>query len=290
MDININYFDPSTMEDDVVCLLIGKRGTGKSVLAQDVMINKTKFRRGVCVSRTEEGNHFWEKYIPKMFIHYNYSPKITKSILDMQKKTTRRLPCGKPEPLFVIFDDCLSDPEFAKDKTTAELFMNGRHLNIFVLITAQFVYSIPPSLRTNVDYVFCLRDNIFKNRQRLYEAFFGNFDNFRIFDRTFKKCTCNNECIVLNNKIHSYDPSDNVFFYKATPNLEYKLCDPIYWAKQVVMDSQENAHDDEKEDVSEYYGENKKRKRNEELSINKRYPDNHRSYKEILQNTWGKEY
>jgi hypothetical protein len=289
MDINIDYFDPSKMEDDVVCLLIGKRGTGKSVLAQALMMYKTHFRRGVCVAKTEEGNHFWEQYIPKMFIHYTYSPKITRSVLEMQKKTTRRLPNGDPEPLFVIFDDCLSDPAFAKDPTTAELFMNGRHFNIFVLITAQFVFSIPPSLRTNVDYVFCLRDNIFKNRQRLYDAFFGNFENFRIFDRTFKECTVNNECIVLNNKIHSYDPSDNVFFYKATPNLKYKLCDPIYWAKQVVMDTQGVGEDTDEGAINEYYGDSKKKKRAEELTIKKRYPED-RTYKEILQNTWGKEY
>ena len=38
------------------------------------------------------------------------------------------------------------------------LFMNGRHWKIMLIITMQYPLGIPPNLRTNIDYVFILRE------------------------------------------------------------------------------------------------------------------------------------
>ena len=38
------------------------------------------------------------------------------------------------------------------------LFMNGRHWKIILIITMQYPLGIPPNLRTNIDYVFILRE------------------------------------------------------------------------------------------------------------------------------------
>ena len=46
--------------------------------------------------------------------------------------------------------------------------MNGRHYKILFLLTMQFPMGISTALRTNIDYVFIFRENIKKNRERLY--------------------------------------------------------------------------------------------------------------------------
>ena len=54
-----------------------------------------------------------------------------------------------------------------------EIFMNGRHRHVTLVIAVQYVMDMPPDLRTQVDYVFALRENVIKNRERLYRQFFG---------------------------------------------------------------------------------------------------------------------
>lgn len=34
----------------------------------------------------------------------------------------------------------------------------------------QYAMDIPPALRANIDYVFCLRENIQANREKLYKV------------------------------------------------------------------------------------------------------------------------
>ena len=41
---------------------------------------------------------------------------------------------------------------------------------------------IPPVLRSNVDYVFILRENNTGNRRRIYEQYAGVFPNFDVFN------------------------------------------------------------------------------------------------------------
>ena len=56
--------------------------------------------------------------------------------------------------------------------------MNGRHYFAMFIITMQYALGIPPVLRTNIDYVFILRENIFMNRKKLYDQYAGMFPTF----------------------------------------------------------------------------------------------------------------
>ena len=43
------------------------------------------------------------------------------------------------------------------------------------LLLLQYALGVPPNLRTNIDYVFILRENFVSNRKRLYEHYAGMF-------------------------------------------------------------------------------------------------------------------
>ena len=77
--------------------------------------------------------------------------------------------------------------------------MNGRHWHILFIITMQFPLGIPPNLRTNIDYVFILRENIVSNRKRIYEHYAGMFPDFDKFCQVMDQCTENYECLVIHN-------------------------------------------------------------------------------------------
>ena len=66
---------------------------------------------------------------------------------------------------FVILDDCLYDNTWSRDKLMRLLFMNGRHWKIMLIITMQYPLGIPPTLRTNIDFVFILEQPYCKSKK-----------------------------------------------------------------------------------------------------------------------------
>ena len=74
---------------------------------------------------------------------------------------------------------------------------------------------ITPDIRTNTDYVFALKENIRKNRERMYNEFFGVFPSFPVFDALFLEVTQDYRCLVLDNTKPSTKIEDCVFWYVA---------------------------------------------------------------------------
>ena len=107
--------------------------------------------------------------------------------------------------------------------------MNGRHYKILFIITMQYALGIPPNLRTNIDYVFILRENYVSNRKRLYEHYAGMFPTYEMFCQVMDQCTENYECIVINNSAKSNRLEDQVFWYKASAHPEFKIGAPEFW-------------------------------------------------------------
>jgi hypothetical protein len=84
-------------------------------------------------------------------------------------------------------------------------------------------------IRTNVDYVFVLRDNVRQNRENLYKAFFGVFPTFDQFCQVMDACTENYECLVLDNTSKSNNITDCVFWYKAAMRKNFRCGSPAFW-------------------------------------------------------------
>ena len=118
---------------------------------------------------------------------------------------------------------------WAKDKYMRSVFMNGRHYKLLFLLTMQFALGIPPNLRTNIDYVFILRENYVSNRKRLYEHYAGMFPSFEMFCQVMDQCTENYECLVINNNAKSNKLTDQVFWYKAEPHDDFRICSKQAW-------------------------------------------------------------
>ena len=130
--------------------------------------------------------------------------------------------------------------------------MNGRHFKILFIITMQYALGIPPNLRTNIDYVFILRENYMSNRKRLYEHYAGMFPNFEMFCQVMDQCTENYECLVIHNNAKSNKLCDQVFWYKAEIHDEVKLGSPEYWKYSANNSSDENTNDEMNYNKSRY--------------------------------------
>ena len=122
--------------------------------------------------------------------------------------------------------------------------MNGRHLKLFFIITMQYPLGIPPNLRTNIDYVFILRENIVGNRKRIYDNYAGMFPSFEVFCQVMDQCTENYECLVINNTTSSNKLEDCVFWYKANPHEEYQIGSKQFWVNNEIDDDADNSDED----------------------------------------------
>jgi hypothetical protein len=231
MEFQISKFDMSQIKDDKVVVLIGKRETGKSFLCKDILFHHQGIPCGQVISGTEAANSFYEKMVPKLFIHDEYQPPIIANILKRQRTMIEHMkenPTIDPRA-FLVLDDCLYDNSWTKDKNVRSLFMNGRHFKILFLITMQYALGIPPNLRTNIDYIFILRENYMSNRKRLYEHYAGMFPNFEMFCQVMDQCTENYECLVIHNNAKSNKLTDQVFWYKAEPRENVRLGSNRFW-------------------------------------------------------------
>ena len=93
----------------------------------------------------------------------------------------------------------------------------------------QYPLGIPPNLRTNIDFIFILRENIVANRKRIYDNYAGMFPTFEIFCQVMDQCTENYECLVIDNTTKSNKLEDTVFWYKADSTPSFRVCQEEYW-------------------------------------------------------------
>ena len=232
VNLELKKFDISQIDDDKVVVLIGKRDTGKSFLCRDILWHNKDIPVGQVISGTEGANQFYQKIVPKLFIHEEFTPEVVQNMLKRQKLMIEKINGGdsSTDPrAFLILDDCLYDNAWAKDKNMRSVFMNGRHYKLLFLLTMQYALGIPPNLRTNIDYVFILRENYVSNRKRLYEHYAGMFPTFEMFCQVMDQCTENYECLVINNNAKSNKLSDQVFWYKAEKRPDFKIGADSYW-------------------------------------------------------------
>lgn len=237
VNFNIKKFDMKRIPQDAVVIFIGRRRTGKSTLVRDLLFHHQDMPVGTVISGTEESNSFYGKMIPPIFIYGEFQPVILDNFVKRQKMITGKIQKdalmnirSKVDPRsFMILDDCMYDDSWTHDKNIRYLFMNGRHQKVFFLITMQYPLGIQPALRTNVDFVFILREPYLNNRKRIFDNYAAAFPSFEFFCQIMDQCTQNFECIVIDNTSLSAKLEDCVFWYKADTHPDFRIGAPQFW-------------------------------------------------------------
>lgn len=245
-------------------VLVGKRDTGKSFLVKDILANTHDcFPIGTVISGSEVASPFFQDIVPSKLIHDKYNPNIVMGAIKRQmavkqarNSETRSGSHSNIDPrAFLILDDCLYDKTWMNEESTRYVFMNGRHIDLMTMITMQYPLGVPPNLRTNIDFVFILRETVIGNRKRIYENYAGMFPTFQMFCQFMDQCTENYECLVVCNGIQSNRLEDQVFWYKAKEHPPFKMCDDSLWLDNKPFASAMLASDD--------YSADKVRKKND---------------------------
>lgn len=272
VEVGIKKFDMKKIPQDAVVIFIGRRRTGKSTLVRDMLFHHQNMPIGTVISGTEESNSFYGKMIPPLFIHGDMSPVILDNYVKRQKQIMKKIQeeagsgiVSKRDPRsFLILDDCMYDDSWTHDKNIRYLFMNGRWLKVMFIITMQYPLGIQPALRTNVDYVFILREPYLNNRKRIFDNYASAFPSFEFFCQMMDQCTTDYGCIVIDNTSQSSKLEDAVFWYKAEIHPDFKIGAPELWRF-----SQENMRQTGEDQMNQYDPNASRRLKGPEVHIRK---------------------
>lgn len=231
----IKRFDIKKLNKGSIVVLVGKRKVGKSFMIKDILYHKKdEIPAGLVISKTEHVTNppFFGKFIPRACIHKNYNPAILKQVFERQIKGIN----WPNREFFVVMDDCISDAsEWKKDKYIEQIFFEGRHSDIFYILSMQDPMAIPPGLRSNIDYLFIHKTNNKKMMRQIYENYVTIFDNFKTFELFLSYCTEDHKVMVIDMNSNSSRLEDNIFYYKAEPHDNLKLFSEDIWKKSDEM-------------------------------------------------------
>lgn len=227
MALRIKRFDPKGIKESRIMFLIGKRHTGKSVLMKDLLHDMPCPDYVLAMAPTEDTLRMFREFLPSSCIFDHFSQEKLDRAVSLQRELVNR---GKKRTLLIILDDCLYQKNVLRSTTMRHIFFNGRHDHISLMCAAQYLMDVDVSLRTNIDYLFCMRENILSNRQKLYKYYFGLFAKYDEFDKVMNACTQDYRALVLDNTQASTVVTEAVRWYKASTSVpDFKLCRPVYW-------------------------------------------------------------
>lgn len=192
--VTLKRFDPTTMDVGCSCLIVGKRSTGKSVLAADLL---SKWRK---------------THADVEPIVLNAAEKAIDVSAEIEHVINRPQVEG-PTPAYLLLENAGFHTHFFKTGAFDALFLHSRDYQISWMANIQYMPSMTAGQRANTDYVFALRDNIRQNQQKVYEMF-GMIPTLREFHALMDSLE-EYECLVVDRTKTSSNIEDCVFFYKA---------------------------------------------------------------------------
>ena len=190
------------LRNKIICFC-AKRNSGKSQLLRYLLLkSKHLFKKIFVICPTESVNKFYSDIIPKENIFDQYSEEWTEALI---KKMTQ-INAGKSEKesshILLILDDCCSDTNFHQSKSLKKLATRGRHIKISVMITAQYLFSVPPIFRNNCDTLLVGQMNTQGVQLLMTEFMMGDIERKDFLD-LYHSNTSDYGFLVINNNSSS---------------------------------------------------------------------------------------
>jgi hypothetical protein len=228
MRLLVKKFNPAEMKPHRTVLIVGRRGSGKSTLMEDLLMHMARrVDFGLFFTPTEESATVFRRHAPESWCYDSFNQPKIEEMLGMQRDLSRT---NQQRSLLIVLDDCMYDKKVLKSTCIRDLHMNGRHLRVQFVTCVQYLMDVGPELRSNIDYVFCLKEPIYSNQVKLWKYFFGVFKSFDDFASVLARCTSNYSCLVLDNTAKTCELADTLSWYRASPDLPaYRIGSDVYW-------------------------------------------------------------
>ncbi len=196
-------------------LIVGAQGLGKSHLIRYLMNKmRKKFDYGLVFTNTFFDDNPFD-YIDAEYVHPEYDEDKLQNLMDIQAKLIEK---GVKKNAFVIFDDCIDDPNQFNSPVLKRLCTQLRHYNITVIFSTQYCNALPSRMRTNAMSVFMFYTDTKNNLEALYNSFGQSFETYNDF-KSFLLSHTGNYKFIYFNKMKSNNQKDNYIVMKCPPKI-----------------------------------------------------------------------
>ena len=124
-------------------------------------------------------------------------------------------------------DDCMYAKGAFKTESIRQVLFNGRHSNITLFVTAQYLMDIDASVRINIDYVVSFRDDTPVNVRKFRDYYCGAY-TAQQFEKVFKAATDGHKCLVVDRVKQRVQWYQAPYVVESIPN--FTLCSRAIWA------------------------------------------------------------
>jgi hypothetical protein len=199
-----------------ICVL-GKTNSGKSVLLKYIVTqHKQEFDKIFVICPTEEINGFYSNLVPANCIFSDFNEdwlhKLIKKLTDLKKEDNKKV-----LNVLLIMDDLGSDAKFITSDAFKRVCVRGRHLNISMIVSCQYLTQVPPICRSNICFLIVGQMNIQSVQLLADEFLYGSIDR-KEFTKIYHDATKDYGFLLINcNSVKDTSNLNSIYGILKTP-------------------------------------------------------------------------
>jgi hypothetical protein len=191
--------------------LLAKRNSGKSVLLKHLVeAEKHKFSKIYVICPTEKINRFYSDIVDDECIFDSYDEKWVDKLINKMTEINSNKPTKERKNVLLILDDLVSDHNFHQSPSFKKIIIRGRHINIAIILTFQYLNLIPPVARNNLDTLFVGQMNK-QSIDLLVSEFISGEITKEDFIKMYNRCTKDYNFLVINNNSVKDDDLNSIY-------------------------------------------------------------------------------
>ena len=200
--------------------LLAKRNSGKSVLLKHLVESERhKFSKIYCICPTEKINKFYSDIVDDECIFDSYDEKWVDKLINKMTEINANKPAKERKNVLLILDDLVSDHNFHQSPSFKKIIIRGRHINIGIILTFQYLNLIPPTARSNMDTLFVGQMNK-QSIDLLVSEFISGDISKEEFIKMYNRCTKDYNFLVINNNSVKDDDLNSIYGVVKAPDIK----------------------------------------------------------------------
>ena len=178
--------------------VVAKRNSGKSILVR-YLINKQKhlFSKIFVICPTEKINPFYNTITQEDCIFDEWNENWVEELINSLTKINTHQPLSQRKNVLLILDDCMSDINYNGSRCMKQIYTRGRHFNLSIIATCQYLNSLPKICRSNCDLIITGQMNL-SSIEMLSKEYCSNLEK-KEFISLFNRTTKDYGFLVINN-------------------------------------------------------------------------------------------
>ena len=198
--------------------VVAKRNSGKSVLIR-YLVNQQKklFSKIFVICPTEKINPFYNIITRNDCIFDEWKEHWAEELIEKMTNINANKNLKKRKNVLIILDDCMSDIDFNQSKALKKIYTRGRHFNLSIIATCQYLNTLPKICRSNCDILISGQMNLC-SIEMLANEYCCNLSK-KEFILLFNRSTKDYGFLVVNNNsVKENDDLNTIYGQIKTPS------------------------------------------------------------------------